>query len=217
MKDCLQFAGSTSRAIILLHGYGADMHDLSSLREWLDPEQRWHWYFPNGPLRIPMGGYGEGRAWFPIDLAALEEAMRRGTTRDFSGDSSREFLQAVEGAEAFCQQIKDQHAELIIGGFSQGAMVTSHVAARDNVSLKGLVLLSGNLVDLKTLEASTPPVIPFFQSHGQQDAVLGFTHAEALHALLVKKGLKGTWVPFRGGHEIPLPVLQGLKSFLELA
>jgi phospholipase/carboxylesterase len=216
MKDCLSFPGSTTRAVALFHGYGADMHDLAGLREWLDPEQRWHWYFPNGPLRIPMGGYGEGRAWFPIDMAALEEAMRRGATRDFSADSSADFLTAVERAEAICQQLQAQHSELVIGGFSQGAMVTSHVAARGKISLKGLVLLSGNLVDRKLLQACTPPVIPFLQSHGEQDAILGFKYAEALFALLTEKGMKGTWVPFRGGHEIPMPVLQRLKAFLEL-
>lgn len=216
MKDCIQFAGSTSQAIILFHGYGADMHDLSSLREWLDPEQKWHWYFPNGPLRIPMGGYGDGRAWFHIDMAALEAAMQMGTTRDFSGDANPDFLKAVESAEDFCRQIQEKHPELIIGGFSQGAMVTSHIAARGRVPLKGLILLSGNLVDLKTLSESKPAAIPFFQSHGQQDAVLGFKHAEALRVLLESKGMKGTWVPFRGGHEIPMPVLQGLKAFLEV-
>ena len=70
-------------AVVMLHGYGASMNDLMPLWEmWHQPN--FNWYFPNGVLALPMGYY-EGRAWFPIDMAKLQEAINRGIPRDMAG------------------------------------------------------------------------------------------------------------------------------------
>lgn len=213
--EMIHVPGQGNRAVVLFHGYGADMRDLAPLREWLDPGREWHWYFPNGPERVDLGAHYEGRAWFPIDMAALEAAMRRGTTRDFAGEAAPGFDAAVAGAEHLCQQLASRHPEgLVVGGFSQGAMLTSHVALRGRVPLTGLLLLSGNLVDRRAVEALTPTPVPVFQSHGRTDGVLGLRGAEALRDLLSAKNFPHTWSPFDGGHEIPPSVLEGARAFL---
>jgi len=215
-SEMLHYPGSGNRAVVLFHGYGADMRDLAPLKDWLDPAGAWHWYFPNGPGRVDLGAHYEGRSWFPIDMVALEAAMRAGTTRDFAGHAAPGFDAAVAGAEHLCQQLAQRHSGgLVIGGFSQGAMLTSHVALRGQVPLRGLVLLSGNLVDRRALENLRPNPVPVFQSHGQDDEVLGIRGAEALRDLLCEKNFPVTWCPFSGGHEIPPPALHGTRSFLE--
>lgn len=190
------------------------MNDLAPLHQYLDPTGEWNWYFPNGPIRIPFGVQWEGRAWFPIDMAELEKAMQAGKHRDFSGISGPAFLEAVKVMESIVKEISAKHPELVIGGFSQGAMGASHVAARNNVALKGLILLSGSLVDKESLLATPDQELPFFQSHGDSDPLLGFAAAKELHSLFTSKGYKGIWYPFRGGHEIPQGVLESLATFL---
>ena len=209
--ECKHIKGKTSKAVVLFHGYGADMNDLAPLHQYLDPQGEWHWYFPNGQLRLDFGG----RAWFPINMAELERAMQLGTHRDFSGAASPEFGVAIEVMESFLKEISAQHPQLVIGGFSQGAMGASHLAARKNIALKGLVLLSSTLVDRAALENYPTQDLPFFQSHGDSDPLLGAKAAQNLFDVLSAKGLEGIWTPFRGGHEIPMPVLNGLRSFLD--
>jgi len=191
------------------------MNDLAPLHQVIDPEGEWNWYFPNGPLRIPFGVQWEGRAWFPIDMLELERAMQAGTHRDFSGHSTADFSHAVETMEGFVREIGQKHPDLVIGGFSQGAMGASHVAARIATPLKGLVLLSATLVDKAALEKAPNQDLTFFQSHGDSDQLLGHKAAKNLFDLLTAKGMHGVWTPFRGGHEIPMQVLQGLKAYLK--
>ncbi len=207
--------GSGDGAVVLFHGYGADMHDLAPLHRWFDPEGRWHWYFPNAPLRVPLGGGWEGRAWAPIDMRALEEAMARGVHRDMSGPAPEAYKTALEHMEGFAAEVAARHPKVVVGGFSQGAMGASHIAARGKVPLAGALLLSGTLLDRAALESggrSTP--ISFFQSHGDGDALLGPKAARELHELFLAKGWQGTWCPFRGGHEIPETVLREGARFL---
>jgi len=52
-------------------------------------------------------------------------------------------------------------------------------------------------------------------SHGQSDPVLPFRVAEDLRDKLRAASANLTWVPFAGGHEIPWPVLSGLRAFLD--
>jgi phospholipase/carboxylesterase len=51
-------------------------------------------------------------------------------------------------------------------------------------------------------------------SHGQADADLAFAAGEALAALLQRGGATVTWVPFTGGHEIPLVVWRAIRKLL---
>src|SRR6476620_4952081 len=75
--ECLEVLGDHEDVgVVFFHGYGANMHDLFPLWE-LWHKDKFNWYFPNGIQSLPMGYY-EGRAWFSIDVAGLERAMREG-------------------------------------------------------------------------------------------------------------------------------------------
>src|SRR5215212_8627859 len=49
-------AGEPDGALVLLHGRGADEHDLFPLLDALDPERRLAGFTPRGPLSLPPGG-----------------------------------------------------------------------------------------------------------------------------------------------------------------
>jgi len=56
--------------------------------------------------------------------------------------------------------------------------------------------------------------LPAFVSHGRADQDLAFTAGEALRDFVLAGGAEVSWVPFDGGHEIPLVVWRALRKFL---
>lgn len=210
--DCLTVKDlNPHTAIVMLHGYGANMRDLFPLWE------MWHksgfdWYFPNGVLSLPMGFY-EGRAWFSIDIEELEKSMREGTTRDLSSKVPDEFLMTIKKLKDFVSFLRPKYKYFILGGFSQGAMCASHLSCQDSLNVNGLILLSGSLLANEKFPSSAPK-IPFYQSHGTQDPILSVHGAKNLYEKLVSLGLNGEFHTFQGVHEIPYSVTEKVKKFL---
>ncbi|MDB4982210.1 MAG: estB 3, partial [Myxococcales bacterium] len=56
--------------------------------------------------------------------------------------------------------------------------------------------------------------LPVFISHGRSDTTLSFAAAARFARELEDAGLKVTWMPFDGGHEIPTVVVTALNQFL---
>ena len=104
----------------------------------------------------------------------------------------------------------------MLGGYSQGAMVASELAFRTDVRIDGLVLLSGTLVDETSWEHEfhTRRGTPVFISHGRSDPILPFEVADRFRSKLEAAGVRVTWVPFDGGHEIPAMVVNELNKFI---
>lgn len=210
--ECLSAVSEKSdTVVVMLHGYGASMQDLFPLWEMWNKENL-DWYFPNGPMKLPMGYY-DGRAWFSIDIEKLEKAMREGVPRDLEGTIPPEFDQTILKLKNFILKLKEKYKKIIIGGFSQGAMCSSHLALMDELKIDGLILLSGSLIAESKFPAR-PHVIPFYQSHGELDPILPLDGARKLNLKLQGLGFKGEIDLFRGGHEIPLKVIEEVKSFL---
>jgi phospholipase/carboxylesterase len=105
---------------------------------------------------------------------------------------------------------------IVLGGFSQGAMVAGEVAFGSDAQLRALVLLSGTLVDEKTWESNFERRrdLPVFLAHGRSDRMLPFAVADRFRRKLEAAGVKVTWFPFDGGHEIPAAVVIELNKFL---
>lgn len=202
--------------IVLFHGFGASAHDLYPLHEVITTEQRFNWIFPQGMLKVPiMPGY-EGRAWFPIDLQALQEAMQKNDFRDFSEIEPEGLSTARTAAILMIQALGIPFDQLILGGFSQGAMLATDIALRNTKLAKGLMLLSGTLLcEAEWSEmAKSKANLRFFQSHGESDPILGFRSAKKLEKLMRNAGLLGEFIQFPGGHEIPQVVVQGVSRYL---
>lgn len=202
--------------VVLLHGFGADYTDLAGLAQMVEPRLKapLNWIFLNAPHSVEIGPHMQGRAWFPLRLAELEASGF-----DFENQQPDGMVKAVDRvtkalAEASVR-LGFQVSDLVLGGFSQGAMIASHVAAKSSTRLRALTLFSGALVDQKTLlDSSSLGGLPFFQSHGENDPLLEFEGALRLEATLIQKGAIGALTSFRGGHEIPAKVLGEWCSWL---
>ena len=212
--------GGNGPAVILLHGFGAPGDDLVPLAEVLDVPVGTRWLFPEAPVSLNMG-YGDARAWWMIDMARIQADRAAGRVRDLSMEIPNGLALARERLLTFLKELPRHfpidYKKRVIGGFSQGAMVTCDAVLHTDYPFAGLVQLSGNLLaqpvwgPLMTKRKG----LPVFQSHGTQDEILPYVGAERLRDTLSQSGLVVDWHSFRGGHEIPEPVLRALNVFLK--
>lgn len=215
--DVLRVVGaSDAPVVVIFHGYGADCHDLASLRSLIPDEHHVNWVFPNGPLQVPISPFYSGRAWFPIDVEAIERAMRTGRPREMSQAEPPGLENSRTAALDLISRLGVPWNRLILGGFSQGAMLATDLALHAPNNPAGLVVLSGTLLNADTWSQLAPnrAGLRFFQSHGDHDLLLPLFAAKALNQMLTKAGLDGQWIEFSGGHEIPARVASALSGFL---
>jgi phospholipase/carboxylesterase len=196
--------------VVLCHGFGAPGTDLVGLARALvsvEPSlatARFH--FPSGPLSLGSLGYGDARAWWMIDFEAIEalKAQAPEALREFRKREPEGMAAARRAVHAMVNEAMNASglpfSKLVLGGFSQGAMITTDVALR--------------LEEAWRQKASARKGLPVFQSHGRFDGVLPFTAATWLEAMLRDAGLGVEFHAFDGGHEIPEDILVALAGFL---
>jgi phospholipase/carboxylesterase len=208
--------GGDGPAILLCHGFGAPGDDLVALARVIDVGADVRWFFPEAPLTLPWGG----RAWWPLDMERLQALQQRGDPRTLAGETPEGLAPARAALEATIAALEAERGvtreRLLIGGFSQGAMLTTEIALHAERPFAGLVGISGNLLSAERWAEAAPrsgPSLHAFLAHGRQDPVLPFAGAEALRLLLEKAGASVTWVPHGGQHEIPPAVVSGLGAF----
>jgi len=214
------------RWIVLCHGYGAPGTDLVPLADELmrtNPRLRKDtlFMFPEAPLTLNMGMPGmDSRAWWHIDIGRFERAIQSGDLRSLTNNEppglakARGLLQETlhEAATDLGLPMK----ELILGGFSQGAMLTTDLALRMEEGPKRLCILSGTLINAKGWEALAKKKKPMdvFQSHGKDDPILPFQVSIWLRDMLVEKKHDVYFSEFKGGHGIPASVLKEMGAFI---
>jgi phospholipase/carboxylesterase len=96
-------------ALVVLHGRGADEHDLEPLLGALDPDRRLAGFLPRGPLALPPGGFH----WYVVHEVGFPDPAT--------------FLPTFERLSAWVDAALAQAAvppeRLVLAGFSQGAVM----------------------------------------------------------------------------------------------
>lgn len=211
--------GGDGPVVLLLHGFGAPGDDLVPLANAIEAPRGTRWLFPEAPLSLNMG-FGDSRAWWIIDFARIQADRQEGRVRDLSIEVPQGLALARERLLTFLKELPRQfpidYKKTVIGGFSQGAMLTCDAVLHTDYPFTGLVQLSGNLL---AREVWSPLMgkrkgLSVFQSHGTVDDILPHVGAERLRGVLSESGLVVEWLSFRGGHEIPEAVLQQLSVFI---
>jgi phospholipase/carboxylesterase len=214
--------GGRGPLVLLLHGFGAPGDDLVPLADALNVPAGTRFVFPEGPLSLSFGP-GDARAWWLIDMARIAQDRAAGRVRDMSQDIPKGLAPVRETLLAFLKEIEQKFSadprKTILGGFSQGAMLSCDLILHTDRPYAGLVQLSGNILAQPIWGPLLPKRkgLPVFQSHGVQDEILPYVGAERLRDALAHAGLPVEWHNFRGGHEIPRVVLQRLGLFITKA
>lgn len=210
--------GGDGPLVVLMHGFGAPADDLVVLAEALDVPRETRFAFPAAPIALEL--WAGARAWWMIDLARYEAVWTGGDLRSLSEDEPPGLADARARIDAMLDELQGALAvagsRIVLGGFSQGAMLACDVALRSDRPLGGLMILSGTFLcrSIWTQRMDGRRGLPVFQSHGQADPLLPFSLAEDLREAMRAAGLEIDWQPFAGGHEIPPAVLAAASSFL---
>src|SRR5690606_3740525 len=132
-------------AVILLHGYGANAQDLAPLASALKTRSPLRFYFPNAP-RSPreLAAFG-GRAWFASDMMLLQRRAQDPFSFLYDEAHVQKLYEATDKhLWPYVVQKASQYENIVLGGFSQGAMLALDCAWRHSLpQLKGLMLFSG--------------------------------------------------------------------------
>jgi len=189
--------------LVLLHGLGADEHDLMGLAPELDP--RLLIVCIQAPLEYGNGGY----AWFDVQWdadgikVAPEQAL---ASRDLLIDTLRSLPEAL-GVEP---------CKVLLGGFSQGAMMSLGVALSEPDLISGVLLMSGRIlpefVPEEVLEATRE--LPFCVQHGTNDGVLSVQGSRQIRDLLEKSGCAVTYKEYPMAHEISSRSLADARDWI---
>jgi phospholipase/carboxylesterase len=198
-------------ALVLMHGYGMRPEDLAPFARSIGLPLLF--LLPQGPITAAAGGFG----WWvgsveEAGLAAPPEPRDLAAFEPQGLDTAR--CRLAEYFTAAAAQFKPKG--FVLGGFSQGAMLALDLVLRGAVRTEGLVLLSASRVALRHWVDHQARLhdLPVFVSHGRADADLAFHAGEALRDFVAGGGARVDWVPFDGGHEIPLIVWRGVRKFL---
>jgi phospholipase/carboxylesterase len=193
----------------LLHGWGANYHDLAALAPYLGLSD-YLLVLPNAPFPHPQ--VPGGRMWY--DLSG-----------DYSFQSSFDLTQNAELATSR-QRLTDwlgslesttgiPLAQTVLAGFSQGGAMTLDVGL--TLPLKALMVLSGYLhapisQPLISQQTAAPP--PILMIHGIQDTVVPISAARAAKTAVEAIGGRVTYHELNMGHEIQPDALKIMQSFL---
>ena len=163
-------AGEATGALVLLHGRGADEHDLFPVLDALDPERRLDGYTPRGPLSLPPGG----AHWYA--LGGIPTPTRE------------HFMASYELLCEFLDSLP--HETIVLGGFSQGC-VMSYALAFGNGRPRpaALLAMSGFVPQVEGFELDlTPPFPPVAIVHGTYDPVIPVQYGREARDLLTGAG-----------------------------
>jgi len=169
-------AADTEGALVLVHGRGADEHDLFPLLDALDPERRLVGATPRGPLALPPGG----AHWYVLGGIGTPEA------RTFAAS----YAALCDWLDGFLAEHGLGHDRLVLGGFSQGGVMSYAVglgAGRPRPA--ALVALSSFVPTVEGFSLDlSPPLPPVAIGHGTLDNVIAADWGRRARALLEEAG-----------------------------
>jgi phospholipase/carboxylesterase len=195
--------GKPDYLMLLLHGYGSNGEDLIGLSDIFDQIIPQTVYLsPNAPTSTGFGGY----QWFPIsDLSNRE--LETGTI------SIAPYLHNfLDKALEFYNILPEN---LIIAGFSQGAMIALHIGMERKIAPKSVFAYSGALTAVSDIQKRIQSKPPIMLCHGGNDDVVKPSYTLQAFDTLIQFGFTVEKHIFAGyPHTIPPEGLRASLKFL---
>ena len=160
-------------ALVLLHGRGADEHDLYPLLDLFDPRRRLLGVPPGGPLDLAPGG----RHWYALGGIPTPDPAT--------------FHATAPRLAAFLDDLPVPMERVVLGGFSQGAVMAYAMSlGPGRAAPAALLAMSGFLprVDDWPLDVGRLAGVPVAIAHGSLDPVIPAQFATEAAAALTAAG-----------------------------
>jgi phospholipase/carboxylesterase len=188
--------------VLLIHGRGADMNDLADLAPMFDTAEGCRFVLPNAPKPFePYPGMSAGWTWFegwPPQHASVVE-------------SRAEMLRFLD---EITEKYPTPEGKLIVGGFSQGALMALDSGLRTQKKLAGIIAMSGGLYEQDLIDLSAHKSLPVLIAHGSQDEVVPVNYARRARAVLENAGLDVDYAEYPMSHQVAMEEAQQVKAFI---
>tara|TARA_B110001454_G_scaffold209459_1_gene222965 strand:- start:1613 stop:2263 length:651 start_codon:yes stop_codon:yes gene_type:complete len=181
--------------VILMHGYGASMHDLSGIAPIINDED-FIYIFPNAPFELNIGLGQKGYAWFPIE--------------EFNVSKSEILLDNT--VNEILDMFKNSIDKIYIGGFSQGGMMALNSKFTKSNLFKGAIILSSKSILQNEVKLDSNTKI--FISHGKEDSIIEIIDGINTNNKLNELGFEVEYHEYNMGHEISVEVINDLKIWI---
>jgi phospholipase/carboxylesterase len=187
---------AANRRLVLLHGWGADAHDLLDLGALLvSPEVSV--VALQAPLPHPAG---VGRQWYDLQQP--------------------DWPQLPAARQALQERLMELAADIplpatVLLGFSQGAAMALDVATSKRLPLAGLIGCSGYPhPHWQPGAAGREGPQKILLTHGEQDQVVPYAASQDLQRQLTSAGHRVEMASFSGGHTIDERLLPRMRDFI---
>lgn len=200
-------------SVIWLHGLGANGHDFEDIvPQLLMPASiPIRFIFPDAPMRaVTINGGNMMRAWYDI-------------YEDISVDAEQD-EKGIQSAAALLLSLVEQEVErgidserVILAGFSQGGAVALYASLVSHKPLGGVMALStylplsAQLTEENTRSNHIPSV---FMAHGQYDAVIPLSYAQASYERLKALGVSVDWNIYAMEHSMNAEEIFAIREWL---
>ncbi|MGH2684818.1 MAG: alpha/beta hydrolase, partial [Actinomycetota bacterium] len=187
---------TASRLLLLVHGLGADEHDLEGLLPYLDPAGLFVAVLPRAPYSL--GGAMPGYGWF-----------------DFGGPDGvdrESYLSSVDALDRLVDEACSEHgfrrSEAVVAGFSQGAAMALALAYRrsDRVRPAAVLAMSGFLPQAPWLpllgESDGIELPPALVQHGSHDPLVAPARGQAVARDLTAMGAPVVYREYPMQHQV---------------
>jgi phospholipase/carboxylesterase len=174
--------GDAEQIVVFLHGYGANGADLIGLADSILPHMpNTVFVAPDAPEGCP--GNPGGFQWMSIPWMDGSSEEAASASLRSSSDDLNNYLDQMLEAEGLTED------RMILFGFSQGTMMSLHIAPRRADQLAGVVCFSGRLLEPEHLadEILTRP--PILLLHGDEDEVVPYENLPAAAEVLQAAGI----------------------------
>lgn len=187
--------GDGDLAVLLLHGTGADQHDLVPLGRQVAPDK---------PLLSPLGKVRE--AGMPRWFRRLEEGV-------FDVDDVRRRAAELAG---FLDEAADAYdlERFVAVGFSNGANIAGSLLLLHPDALAGAALLRP-MVPLEPDELPDLDGVPVLMASGEADRIVPRESAERMAELLEAAGAEVTHRWAKGGHGLDRSEVDEVRRWLD--
>jgi phospholipase/carboxylesterase len=195
--------GEPEGTLVLMHGRGTDENDLFPLIDVLDPEARLVGITPRGPLSLPPGG----AHWYIVREVGFPDPDTFFPT----------YRALAEWVDALPEALGAPPGRIVLGGFSQGAVMSYAVAlGAGRPSPRALIALSGFIPSVEgfELDLESRAGLPVAIGHGTYDPIISVEFGREAYRLLDEAGLDVIYHESPMAHSVDPAFLKALAPWL---
>lgn len=203
-EELLPKKGLTTSLVIMLHGIGSNAKDLISIAPYMQQHlDQTHFISLNAPHKYDMAPFGY--QWFSLqnrDLSVLQEGL------------SSTMPYVIKYLDNKIKELELKYEDVFLMGFSQGSMVSTHVAMSIKNKLAGVIGIGGSIIPRPIFDGNNQT--PMCLMHGTDDEVINIEAMYKGEKYLSGLGfnVQAHAIPFLG-HSIDIKCIKIAINFIK--